>query len=65
MPPVRNPSKLPLDIRTPNPYNPPMTYHTLEMTSFALGILLPFALYGLCTVWSNHRIAKGKRKPTP
>ena len=41
-----------------------MTYHTLELTSFALGILLPFAVYGLFIVWCNHRAAKGKRKPS-
>ena len=42
-----------------------MTYHTLEMTSFTLGLLFPFAVYGLAAAWGNHRAAKAKRKATP
>jgi hypothetical protein len=40
-----------------------MTCHPLELTSFVLGLLLPFAVYGGLTVWANHRAAKAKRKP--
>jgi hypothetical protein len=40
-----------------------MIIHPFDLTSFALGLLLPFAVYGLITVWSNHRAVKAKRKP--